>query len=378
MKTATGSQLAAATPAAPGRVQRLVSLDAFRGATIVSMLIVNNPGDGKNVFHQLDHAPWNGWTFTDLIFPFFLWIVGVSMTISIARRIEAGAARWRLFGQVARRAATIFLIGLAINFTSRWSFATVRIMGVLQRIGLCYLIAGAIYIAWPRLKPVLLASAVMLAVYWVSMMAVPVPGFGPGVLTPEGNFARWIDGFVLSGHMWSVTRVWDPEGLVSSLPAIATTLFGVTCGLLLRGSMPTSVKTAWMFTIGAALIFAGAVMNIWLPINKNLWTSSYSVFMAGMAYAVFAWFYWVIDVQGFSGWARPFVMFGSNAIALFVLSDALAITMIKMHWVRPVFDAVFAGVGPPKIASLSFALAHVAIMGLAAWLLWRKRLFLRV
>jgi predicted acyltransferase len=198
------------------------------------------------------------------------------------------------------------------------------------------------------------------------------------VLTPEGNFARWIDGFVLSGHMWSVTRVWDPEGLVSSLPAIATTLLGVTCGMLLRTSLTVAEKTAWMFSIGAGLIFTGALMNIWLPINKNLWTSSYTVFMAGMAYAVFALFYWVIDAQGFQSWAKVFIIFGRNAIALFVLSDAVAITMIKMHWVRPVFAGVFAHLGPPKIASLSFALAHALLMFLAAWMMWRKRLFLRV
>jgi predicted acyltransferase len=357
---------------------RLQSLDAFRGATIVSMLIVNNPGDGANVFQQLDHAPWNGWTFTDVIFPFFLWIVGVSMTLSFARRIENGSSRLAMFGHVARRAAVIFLIGFAINFTSRWSFATVRIMGVLQRIGLCYLLAGAIYLAWPRLRPILLAAGILLAVYWILMTTVPVPGFGPGVLTPEGNLARWVDGIVLNGHMWSVTKVWDPEGMVSSLPAIATTLLGVTCGMLLRASLSMEEKTAWMFSIGAGLIFAGAVMNIWLPINKNLWTSSYTVFMAGMAYAVFALFYWLIDARGFQSWAKPFVICGRNAIALFVLSDALAITMIKMHWIRPVFAGLFANFGPPKIASLSFALAHAAVMFLAAWMMWRKGLFLRV
>jgi predicted acyltransferase len=148
--------------------------------------------------------------------------------------------------------------------------------------------------------------------------------------------------------------------------------------MLLRTSLTVAEKTAWMFSIGAGLIFAGALMNIWLPINKNLWTSSYTVFMAGMAYAVFALFYWLIDVQGFQSCAKAFIIFGRNAIALFVLSDAVAITMIKMHWVRPVFAGVFAHLEPPKIASLSFALAHALLMFLAAWMMWRKRLFLRV
>jgi predicted acyltransferase len=356
---------------------RIVSLDAFRGATIVSMLIVNNPGD-EHVFQQLDHAPWNGWTFTDLIFPFFLWIAGVAMTLSFAKRIEAGADRRVLFLHAARRAVLIFAVGLAINFTGRWRFSDIRIMGVLQRIGLCYFCAAAIYLAWPRLRPVLIAIVALLTVYWVLMTCIPVPGFGPGVLTPEGNFARWIDGFVLSGHMWRVTKVWDPEGLVSSLPAVATTLFGITCGMLLRRSLTLAEKTAWMFTVGAGLILSGAVMNIWMPINKNLWTSSYSVFMAGMAYLVFAMFYWVIDGQGWKSWARPFVVYGSNAIAMFVLSDAIAISMIKLHWGRPVFAHVFEGMGTPKIASLLFALSHAAVVGLGAWVLWRRRWFVRL
>lgn len=354
--------------------RRLISLDAMRGATIVAMLIVNNPGDGAHVFTQLDHAPWNGWTFTDLVFPFFLWIAGVSMTLSFAKRLAAGDRPGALLLHTARRAAIIFLIGLAINFTGRWRLSDVRIMGVLQRIALCYLAAGAIYLARPTLKAVIAAIAVLLAVYWALMTLVPVPGFGAGVLTPEGNFAQWIDGFVLSGHMWRATKTWDPEGLVSTIPAVATTLFGVTAGLLLAAGR----RTGFLVATGAVLIALGSLMSIWLPINKNLWTSSYSVFMAGMAYVVFAVFYQVIDVKGLRAWAKPFVVYGSNSIAMFVLSDALAITMSKLHWMRPVYRAVFAGIGPPKIASLSFALTHAVVIGLAAWALWRRRWLIRI
>lgn len=357
---------------------RILSLDALRGATVVSMLIVNNPGDGAHVFSQLDHAPWHGWTFTDLVFPFFLWISGLAMTLSYSKRIAAGADRMALFLHLARRSATIFLIGLAINFTGRWRFSDLRIMGVLQRIGLCTLLAGAIYLAWPRLRPVMAATAALLSVYWVLMTSVPVPGFGAGVLTPEGNFAHWIDGFVLSGHMWRVTKVWDPEGLVSSVSAVATVLFGVLCGFLLRSEHSAAGMTGRIFAAGIGLLAGGMLMSIWMPINKNLWTSSYSVFMAGMAYTVFAGFYWLIDVAGFGGWARPLVIYGSNAIAAFVVSDAVAIVMIKNGWLRPVFRGVFLGMGPPRVASLAFALAHAGVIGLVAWGLWRKKWLIRV
>lgn len=356
--------------------KRLLSLDAFRGITIASMLLVNNPGDWNHVYPQLEHAEWSGWTFTDLVFPSFLWIAGVSMTLSFAKRIETGANRGTLLLHAARRAALIFLVGFLIAYLPRLDLAHVRIPGVLQRIAVCYLIASAIFLT-NQLRGILLWIAGLLTVYWLLMTLVPVPGCGAGVLTKECNFAGWIDSLTLQGHMWSQTKTWDPEGLISTLPSIATTLFGITCGLLLRTALSMAEKTAWMFTAGCSLMFSGAVMNIWMPINKSLWTSSFSVFMAGVAFTVLAFFYWLIDVQKFTTWARPLAIYGSNAIAIYVVSDVIVITMGKLHWHAPAY-APFQAIAPPEVASVLFALTHVLVMGLFAWFLYWKKWFVRL
>ena len=315
-------------------------------------------------------------TFADLVFPSFLFIVGVSITFSFARRLEAGADRGKLFPHALRRAALIFLVGFLIAYLPRLDLAHVRIPGVLPRIAVCSLLASAIFLT-NKFRGIVAWTVGLLAVYWALMMLYPVPGHGAGVLTKEGNFSAWIDSLVLKGHMWSQTRTWDPEGIVSTLPAVSTTLFGVMCGMLLRTEKTQAEKTAWMFTVGAGLMAAGAVMNIWLPINKSLWTSSYAVTTAGIAYTAFAFFYWIIDAQGFQAWAKPFVIYGSNAIAVYVVSDVIAITMARMRWQAPVY-AVFQAAARPYIASVLFALTHVTVLGMFAWFLYSKRWFVRL
>ncbi|HWR54570.1 MAG TPA: heparan-alpha-glucosaminide N-acetyltransferase domain-containing protein [Bryobacteraceae bacterium] len=361
---------------------RLQSLDVFRGATIAGMTLVNNPGDWGNVYPQLLHANWHGWTFTDLIYPFFLWIVGVSLTLSFARRVERGDHRGRLFLHTFRRAATIFAIGLLINFLGSFNLATVRIPGVLQRIAICYLVAAVIFLrtSW---KAQAIWAAALLAVYWALMTLVPVPGHGPGVLEPGRNLANWIDSIVLRGHMWRETLTWDPEGLLSTLPAIATTLMGVLTGHVLRLKRSAAEKTAWLFAAGNALMFAAVVMSIWFPINKSLWTSSFAVLMAGLAANVFAFCYWVVDVQGWRRWAYPFKVFGVNAIAIYVLTDFIVIGAEHIHiggqpLQRWLFQNLYAPFAAPKMASLLWAVSFVALMYLIAWVLYRRNWFIKV
>src|SRR5512140_248144 len=243
----------------PGRLE---SLDVFRGATIAAMILVNNPGTWDAVYPPLRHADWHGWTFTDLIFPFFLWISGVALTLSFAKRVERGDSRRRLFLHTLRRAACIFGLGLLLNGFPYYHLATLRIPGVLQRIAVCYLIAGALFLV-TGLRGQVAALISLLGVYWALMKFVPVPGYGAGVLDKDGNFAQWIDSLTLSGHMWANTKTWDPEGIVSTLPSIATVLFGILCGHLLRSALTLARKAAWMFAAGAALIVAGLVMNVW-------------------------------------------------------------------------------------------------------------------
>jgi predicted acyltransferase len=367
--------------------QRLMSLDVFRGATIASMLLVNNPGDWAAVYAPLLHAPWHGWTFTDVIFPFFLWIVGVAMTLSFAKRVERGNSRVQLRLHALRRSAIIFALGLLLSGFPYYNFATIRIPGVLQRIAICYFVASVIFLA-TSVRGQIIWTGGLLSVYWILMKGIPVPGYGPGVLEKVGNFAQYVDSIVLSGHMWSATKVWDPEGIVSTLPAVATTLFGILTGHILRLRLQPADRTTRMFVLGASLMFAGSVMNWWLPINKNLWTSSYSVFMAGLAATVFAFCHWVVDVQNCRRWAKPFVVYGMNAITIFVLAGALArsLGLIRIAaaegtrvslstWIFTHFYVPLAG---PKNASLMYAITYVLLFWGIAYFLHRRKLFLKV
>ena len=375
--------------------ERLVSLDVFRGATIAAMLLVNNPGSWSDIYPPLEHAPWHGWTPTDMIFPFFLWIVGVAMTLSFARRVEQGADRGQLFRHVWVRAAVIFGVGLflaAFPFgllpEHHFSLAKLRIPGVLQRIALCYLAAGAIFLrtSWRGQT----AWAVgLLAGYWALLKLVPVPGYGPGILEPTGNLAWWIDSHVLAGHTWSGAPVpgFDPEGILSTLPAIATTLLGALAGQIMR-RWSGGALTIRLLGGGCVLLALGALMNHALPINKNLWTSSYAVFMAGWAMAVLAGCHWLLDVRGWRRWATPFVIYGMNALAMFVLAGLSGRLLGLIRWTGAdgkgvtlkifIYQSVFVPLASPVNASLLYALAFVALTFVIAWAMWRRKWFLKV
>ena len=367
--------------------ERLMSLDVFRGATIASMLLVNDPGTWNAVYPPLLHAPWHGWTFTDVIFPFFLWIAGVSITLSAAKRMSRGATRARLMLHACRRAIIIFAIGEFLAGFPFFDFAHIRIPGVLQRIAICYLIATVIYLT-TRLRGQIVWTSGLLAAYWILMKLVPVPGFGAGVLEKQGNFAQYIDNLFLSGHMYAATKTWDPEGIVSTLPAIATALFGVLTGQLLRARKTPAEKTAWIFVMGNALLFAGAVMCLWLPINKSIWTSSYSVFMAGLAANTFGFCYWIVDVKGHRKWAVPFVIYGMNAITIFALSGLLGKTALLVKVTNPdgsqtsvwgyVFERVFAPLASLMNASLMFAVTYVFLFFCLSWLMYRMKWFVKI
>ena len=354
-----------------------MSLDAFRGATIAAMILVNNPGDGNTTFAPLLHAAWHGWTFTDLVFPFFLWMVGIAMTFSYARRVEEGAGKGKLLLHTLRRAALIFLLGLLLNGFPKYDLATLRIPGVLQRIAICYLIGSCIFL-YTKWRGQLAAIIGLCTVYWMLMTLVPVPGYGPGVLQPIGNFGQRIDEMLLSGHMYSRTKVWDPEGLVSTLPAIANVLFGALFGTLLRKpELSPAEKTSWILVSGAILAFLGTFLNLFMPINKQLWTPSFAVFTSGLAALSFGCFYWLIDVQGYQRGTRWLTIYGMNAIAVYALSGILA-RLINLSGWRPGIYSVFTAAAPPHIASLLFALMMVGVLYLVAWTMHRRGWFLRL
>jgi predicted acyltransferase len=362
--------------------ERLESLDVLRGATIAAMILVNSPGDWENVYPPLLHAAWHGWTFTDLIFPFFLWIAGLAMALSLSRRMDGGAGRGTLLLHLARRAAILFALGLFLNAFPWFRLESLRIPGVLQRIAVCTVAAGAIYL-YSTWKAQAAWVAGLLGGYWALMLLVPAPGIGVGALEKDANLAAYVDRAVLSGHMWAQTRSWDPEGILSTIPAIATVLFGLLAGRLMRSSLAGKDKARWLAAGGAALILAGLAMDRWLPINKNLWTSSYSVFMAGMAATVFAACFWLVDLKGFRRSTRPLAIYGMNAIAMYMLAEVVdaslrAIPVSGHNLQFQIYDSVFRPLASPENASLAWAAAFVLLLYLVAWLLYRKRWFLRV
>jgi len=361
-----------AQPAAP----RLVSLDVFRGATMALMVLVNNPGDGAHTYAPLEHAEWNGWTLTDTVFPSFLWIVGVAITLSLGKRMEAGMARRGLFAQVLRRAAILYALGLLV-YAYPLNLSTQRLPGVLQRIAVCYLIASAIFLT-TGLRGQIIWIVSLLAGYWLLMKLVPVPGYGAGDLAMGHNLANYIDKIVLGSHNYAETKTWDPEGIVSTLPAIATALFGILAGRVLRARRQIGEQARWLFLIGSILIALGLVAGIWLPINKKLWTSSYALLMAGLDSAVFAACLWLVDGLGFKRAVKPLAIMGMNAITVYMISELLDEALSALHWRGPLFHAVFTPLASPVNASLLYAIAYTLLLWLIAYGMYRRGWFWRV
>ncbi|MET0518920.1 MAG: heparan-alpha-glucosaminide N-acetyltransferase domain-containing protein [Burkholderiaceae bacterium] len=402
---------------------RLLSLDAFRGFTVAAMLLVNNPGDWGHLYGPLEHAHWNGWTFTDWIFPFFVFISGISMTMSLGRRAAQGDDRRRLLAQTARRALTIIAIGLALNLIPSFNLGTLRIPGVLQRLGLCSLLTAplVLFFGWRQQVVWLLA---LLLVYSLLMLGLPVPDaagvWHTGSLQPGEDPGAWLDRWLMSGHLWVQSKTWDPEGLLSTLPAVASQLVGVLVGHWLAygapapagtraaprggpavlGSGPTNglpqrepgEKAMWLMVAGLAGLWIGQLGDAWLmPINKSLWTPSYVALMGGWACLVFGVFYWLLDAMPLplararvARLARPLVVFGMNALFIFALSGLVAklLGFIKLGGGISLKAALFAPIQAlglaPQNASLLFALGFVAAMYAIAWAMWRKKIFVKV
>jgi len=341
------------------------------------MIVVNTPGDGGHVYWPLAHSEWNGWTPTDVVFPSFLWIVGVAITLSLERRLAGGVSRARLLAQALRRALILYVLGLAVYAWPGWSLSTQRLMGVLQRIAICYFIAVAIYLS-TRVRGQLIWIFALLAGYWLMMALIPVPGFGPGRLDVEGNLAHYVDRVVLGSHNYIWTKTWDPEGIVSTLPAVATTLLGLMAGHILRLKRSLAERTAWLFLAGNLLLALGLICNLWLPINKKLWTTSFSLFMAGLDFVIFAMFLWLIDGLGWKRPVKPLVIMGMNAIVVYMASELVDEALWAWHLRGWTYNHLFAPLASPLNASLLYAFAYMLLMYALACLLYRKRWFVRV
>lgn len=368
---------------------RLQSLDVLRGMTIAAMLLVNNPGSWSHVYWPLEHAAWHGWTPTDLVFPFFLFIVGITTTFSLGGLIEGGAPPRDLFRKVLTRAVIIFGLGLLLQGFPGYELGTIRVLGVLQRIALSYLVAALIVLA-TGVRGQVAALVALLLGYWALMTLVPVPGIGRGALEPDLNLSNWLD-FRLIGrnHLMHETMTWDPEGILSTLGAIATVLCGVLAGHWIRSSRGAPGKVVGLLAAGVAGIWAGSIWGSVYPINKNLWTGSYVLLSAGIACLVLASIYWVVDVKGYRGWTRPFLVFGTNAITAYWLSSLVGIIFDWVVITSPedgeslvlktyLYETVYVRWLSPENASLAYALTYVLIwLGLLS-VLYRRRIFIRI
>jgi len=341
----------------------------FRGLTIALMILVNTPGDGRNVYAPLRHADWHGWTITDCVFPSFVWIVGVAIALSLKPR--AG-----MYKDILRRAAILFGLGLLIYAFPTFPLDTFRILGVLQRIAICYAVTAIIFLH-TGIRGQFVATLGLLGGYWAIMAFIPSPGFAAGDLSVEGNFAHYIDKIVLGVHNYAETKTWDPEGIISTLPSIATCLLGVLAGHILKAPMEMRRRVLRLLIAGAALVATGLALDPLLPINKKLWTSSFTLFMAGLDFVVLSALIWLIDIGQIVKPFRPAMIMGRNAIALYLASEFIEITVNYMQWKQPVYENIFLPLATPINASLLYAVTYTLLHLALAYFLYKRNLFFR-
>lgn len=368
--------------------ERLLSLDALRGLTIAAMFLVNNPGDRSHVFTPLSHSEWSGCSAADLIFPFFLFVMGVAMTFSIARKQELGVPAPTLLISAIRRSIILIVLGLIITFVAYQGLGGFyRFLGVLQRIGLCYLFA-AIILLWTGVRGQALWTAAILAGYYLLMKLVPFPGGASGLLNPNSNLSEYVDRSILG--------FFDPEGILTTIPAIASALMGVLAGQWLRSKkFEASEKAAGLCAAGTVLFVAANLWKYSFPFNKLLWTSSYVCHSTALALFMLATFYWIMDVRKLRAWATPFVIYGSNAILVYFGASVMAYSTLWIHWdIAPgnklffktvIYDNLYrswipAISGPygDYISSLAYGMSYVLLWFAVSWILYRKRIFLKV
>ncbi|WP_316786141.1 acyltransferase family protein [Pedobacter frigiditerrae] len=377
--------------------QRLLSLDFFRGLTVATMILVNNPGSWGHIYAPLEHAEWNGCTPTDLVFPFFLFIVGVSIAYAMGSKKLDPSSHNKTILKALKRGLILFGLGIFLSiFPRKFSdfdfieaIKHVRIPGVLQRIGVVFFISSVLFLKLSE-KNIFRAIIIILITYWALMMFVPVPEVGYANLEKETNLGAWLDRTILTeAHLWKSAKTWDPEGILSTLPAIATGLFGVLVGVYLkRKDVEPAKKIAWLFSVGTVSVLAGLLWDLEFPINKALWTSSYVLYTGGLATIVLSLSYWIIDINNYNRFTKPFVVYGVNAITVFFVSGLMPrlLNMIKikqsngdetgaLSWFYQTF---FPPYFSPINASLAYAITFVLFFYVILWIMYKKNIIIKV
>lgn len=427
--------------------ERIISLDVLRGITVMMMVLVNNPGSWGNIFAPLEHAEWNGCTPTDLVFPFFIFILGAAIPLAIVTKelnqqtflkiltrslriislglflgfygkieifdltdypllfsklIITGIVAYALLGNFEQKiklylVLALFFIFMFLAFSGVEAYQEVRLPGVLQRIGLVYFFASLVYLK-TNIKGQILTVALLLLGYWAVMTLIPVPGFGPANLDKGTNLAGWIDNLLLENHLWASSKTWDPEGILSTIPAIANGIVGLLVGQLLNSNLAKNDKALKMFGTGLTLVILGLIWNQFFPMNKSLWTSSFVLYTAGFATLFLAAFYYVIDIKGYKNWTTPILSWGVNPMIVFFLSGILPRVLSSIKVANPAYfignlEEIPEQIGlqtylnkfcivphfdDPKVASLVWALLNITFWSLVLWYFYKKKLFFKV
>lgn len=373
----------------PSSGQRLLSLDVLRGLTVALMILVNNAGDGAVSYAQLRHSVWNGCTLTDIVFPLFLFMIGASIALALRSRLARGTARSAILLQVLKRSVLIAAIGLLINALPYFSISTLRFYGVLQRIALCYAL-GSIVFLFGGVTACIVAIFAALGGYWFLLLHVTVPGIGlpgvaVGVLDPYGNLTSWLDRLLVpAAHLYH-HGIYDPEGLLSTIPAVATTLLGVLSAIWLQTKRPAWRKATVLILCGIILLVFGLLWAHNFPINKRLWTSSYVLFTGGISIVLLASLFWVIDGpfqlrRGLPAW----LVFGTNALTAYVLSEVLAIVLGAIRMPRGgnlqqlLFHLLPRWLGPPPLVSMIYSVLFVLVCAVPLIVLYRKKIIIKL
>ncbi len=360
---------------------RLISLDALRGFTIAAMIIVNYPGSEDHVFFTLRHTIWNGLSFTDQVAPFFLFIIGVSISLAYSRRLKEKIPPSAMYRKIVWRALKIYAIGMFLNLQPHFDFHTIRWTGTLQRIAFVFLICSLIYLHTTWRQQAWLA-AILLVGYWLMLTLIPMPGVGKVMLEPGVNIVAWFDNLYLPGRMWRVT--WDPESILTTITSVVSGLTGMLAGTWMLSDRSPNEKANGLMTAGAFSAILGYFWGLTFPVNENLWTSSFVLVTSGFAAILFGAFYFLVDIKGYTRGTLPGIVFGANAIFIYFFADIWALIFYD-EWKpggmalndRFMLALTHAGISA-ELASLLYVLIFLVVNFIPAWFLYKKRIFIKV